>query len=102
MKHLTRGLAGIIAATMAIGTAPAYAHTRTHDSIRYASIKGCAHKKVGQVPCSPWRLFTHDGKTLLLEDAQVTATDARGRPAQGTLGPLSVSGDGRYVAYFRA
>src|SRR5262245_31389044 len=104
MNLLTRGLAGIAVSAFLFNAAPAQAdpHSHMHDSIRYASIKGCPKKDKSLKPCSPWRLFTHEGMVIKLKDAQVTATNEHGKPVNGALGPITVSGDGQYVAYFRA
>lgn len=71
------------------------------DAIRYASVKGCATKDGGTVPCGDWRLVTHQGKVVPLKDAQVRSLDKKGRPSAELTAPLSVSGDGTRVAYFR-
>ncbi|MER6949384.1 hypothetical protein ABT294_35775 [Nonomuraea sp. NPDC000554] len=94
-------------ASMAGGAAPAAGQTgvaaephHAHDSIRYASIKGCSTKDGALKPCGKWRLVLHDGMKRLLPDAQTVALDAKGRPADYNAAPIAVSGNGRRVAYF--
>ncbi|WP_066373142.1 hypothetical protein [Herbidospora mongoliensis] len=70
------------------------------DVIRYASAKGCVVKG-NTVPCGDWRLVTHHGKVVLLKDAQVRALEKKGKPSSEITAPLTVSGDGTKVAYFR-
>jgi hypothetical protein len=78
------------------GTAWAAPH---HESIRYASVKGCKLKGGGEVPCGHWRLVLHSGEQRVLRDAQVVARRANGESAVYPAAPISVSGDGRKVAY---
>ncbi|WP_232326751.1 hypothetical protein [Microbispora sp. ATCC PTA-5024] len=118
MRHFTRpvareltglALALTLAPTASAAlTAPAYAgtgehaaHMGAHHMIRYVSVKGCADKSYGQVPCGHWRLDLIDGTHVSLDDALVHSRDAKGRTEAGTTAPVTVSGDGESVAYFR-
>ncbi|MEU0571736.1 hypothetical protein ABZ297_40945 [Nonomuraea sp. NPDC005983] len=98
------GRAGFVAAPAArqtgVSAAAATEAHHGHDSIRYASIKGCSTKDGAPKPCGKWRLVMHDGMTRLLPDAQTTALDAKGKPAVYNAAPIAVSGNGRSVAYF--
>lgn len=82
-------------------TTPAQAEPH-HDTIRYASIKGCERGDDGQLPCGPWRLVTRSGKQRVLHDAQTVALEANGKPYKYSPAPVAVSGDGTTVAYFSA
>ncbi len=90
--------AAMLAAPM---TAPAAAQAEPHqhESIRYASVKGCTIKGGGEVPCGHWRLVLHSGERRVLRDAQVVARLANGKSAVYPPAPISVSGDGQKVAY---
>ena len=72
--------AALLAAPM---TAPAAAQAEPHqhESIRYASVKGCTIKGGGEVPCGHWRLVLHSGERRVLPDAQVVARLANGKSA---------------------
>ncbi|MFF3667922.1 hypothetical protein [Microtetraspora malaysiensis] len=104
---LAIGAIGALGTTGAIGTAasPAAASARTavhaHDSIRNVSVKGCRDKKYGQVPCGPWRLAMHSGKTVTFTDALVWPRDAKGKTYTYLAAPIAVSGDGHSLVYFR-
>ncbi|WP_336215218.1 hypothetical protein [Nonomuraea sp. LPB2021202275-12-8] len=90
-------LAMVIAALLVAPAAQAEPH---HDSVRYASVKGCENKDGAHVPCGHWRLVMHSGEQRLLRDAQVVARQANGKSAVFLPAPVSVSGDGQKVAYF--
>ncbi|WP_067135947.1 hypothetical protein [Microtetraspora malaysiensis] len=104
---LAIGAIGALGTTGAIGAAasPAAASARpaahAHDSIRNVSVKGCRDKTYGQVPCGPWRLAMHSGKTVTFTDALVWPRDAKGKTYTDTAAPIAVSGDGHSLAYFR-
>jgi hypothetical protein len=102
-------LATCAAVLLTLVTAPAVAHAGPrhghdgmagHDSIRYASIKGCRGKDGQSEPCGGWRLVMHSGKQTTLPDAQTVALDAKGRSTRYQPAPVAVSGNGRRVAYF--
>ncbi|WP_067179867.1 hypothetical protein [Microtetraspora niveoalba] len=70
--------------------------------IRYAWVKSCPQKKRDyDVPCGPWKLVMRDGSTRTLGDARVHPRTSDGKVDKELTAPLSVSGDGRHVAYFR-
>ncbi|TMR96144.1 hypothetical protein [Nonomuraea basaltis] len=98
LATLTAALVALVAAPVAPAVAHADEH-RGHDSIRYASIKGCRTGD-GQKPCGDWRLIMHSGKAHVLRDAQVVALDAKGKSTGSSPAPIAVSGNGRRVAYF--
>jgi hypothetical protein len=100
-RLVTRELTGLALAVLALGAAATPAQAHAHQSIRYVSVKACNDKDGGQVPCGPWRLALHDGKQALLKDAQVWPRDRRGKVLKGLVAPISVSGDGESVTYFR-
>ncbi len=113
MKRLTRltrpatrepaglAVAALAIAGLALGAAATPAQAHTHDSIRYASVKSCADKENGSVPCGPWRLDLHSGERMTLKDARVAPRDRRGKVSKLLLAPIAVSGDGQAVAYYR-
>lgn len=98
MLH-TRGLAvlAVAAAASTLMITPAAAGTNT---VRYAWVDGCA-KKDYTVPCGPWTLTMRSGKDLVLKDAVVFPESAGGKVDKEANAPLAVSGNGRYVNYFR-
>jgi hypothetical protein len=106
MRHpalpVVSGLAGLALSTLTIFTtaAPATAQT-THHSIRYASVDACRIKDGTEVPCHTWRLDLLDGRRVALKDAMLWPIDAKGKVDKSTSAPLTVSGDGESVAYFR-
>ncbi|MFB9203337.1 hypothetical protein ACFFV7_19230 [Nonomuraea spiralis] len=93
---LTAALLTLTAVPAAAQAAPHHGH----DSIRYASVKGCPDKDGALRPCGQWRLVMHDGGRRTLPDAQVVALDAKGRSSLTSPAPIAVSGDGQRVAYF--
>ncbi|MFI6175322.1 hypothetical protein ACIA8R_07260 [Nonomuraea sp. NPDC051191] len=93
----------LAAALLTLAAVPAAAQAAPHhghDSIRYASVKGCPGKDGASRPCGQWRLVMHDGGRMTLPDAQVVALDARRRSVVDSPAPIAVSGDGQRVAYF--
>ncbi|MEV8637353.1 hypothetical protein AB0395_37510 [Streptosporangium sp. NPDC051023] len=103
----TRGLAALALATVAATTmtmtvSPAEAKTgaASDDSVRYAWIKGCP-KKDYTVPCGKWTLTLRSGKTVKLADARVNPRQANGKVDKDASTTFAVSGDGRFVNYFR-
>ncbi|GLW98734.1 hypothetical protein [Microtetraspora sp. NBRC 16547] len=102
-RAITALAAGTLGALATLGAAavPAQAHTRAHDMIRHVSVKGCDDRVYERVPCGPWRLGMHSGKTATLPDALVWPLDAKGKTVKYMAAPIAVSGDGRSVAYFR-
>ncbi|TQS27809.1 hypothetical protein [Microbispora sp. KK1-11] len=69
-------------------------------TVRYAWLKSCK-KKDGYLPCGSWRLALGNGRDSALTDAQVFPRTAKGKIDKQSYTPLSVSGDGRQVSYFR-
>jgi hypothetical protein len=79
---------------------PALAHPAhgDADAVRYAWVRGCG---VQAKPCGDWILFRRDGSRTRLRDARVKPLSDKGKTLNDDLAPLSVSDDGRRVAYFR-
>jgi len=96
------GLAGLALSTLTISAtaAPATAETARH-SIRYASVDSCRVKDGTEMPCHTWRLDLLDGRRVALKDAMLWPTNAKGKVDKSSSAPLTVSGDGESVAYFR-
>ncbi|MGI5155255.1 hypothetical protein [Microbispora sp. CA-102843] len=109
LRPITLGLIGLALSTLTISAAavPATARTApptqhsTHHSIRYASVDACTVKGIGDIPCHTWRLDLLDGRRVALKDAMVWPLNTKGKPVKEMQAPLSVSGDGESVAYFR-
>lgn len=128
LKPITRGLIGLALSTLTISAAagPAAAHTASgattarettpqettaqettarettgHHSIRYASVDSCSGKDGAATPCHTWRLDLLDGTRVALKDAMLWPFGVKGKPVKEMQAPLSVSGDGESVAYFR-
>ncbi|MEU6426427.1 hypothetical protein ABZ860_11035 [Microbispora sp. NPDC046973] len=108
-KPITSGLIGLALSALTISAAAVPAEARTappmrhsaHHSIRYASLDACPDKNVGSIPCHTWRLDLLDGGRVPLKDAMVWPLNDKGKPNKQMQAPLSVSGDGESVAYFR-
>ena len=100
-KSVTAAAGLTAAAALILPTLPASASPQAHtDSIRYVSVKSCEiHGST--LPCGPWRLEMHSGKEHELTDARTQPLDASGKPVKDLTAPISVSGNGRDVAYFR-
>ncbi|MEN3539111.1 hypothetical protein AAH991_28635 [Microbispora sp. ZYX-F-249] len=106
---ITRALIGLALSTLTISAAAVPAMARTtppmrhsaHHSIRYASVDACPDKNLGSIPCHTWRLDLLDGGRVPLKDAMVWPLNTKGKPNKERQAPLSVSGDGESVAYFR-
>ncbi|WP_182881482.1 hypothetical protein [Microbispora sp. H10949] len=119
MRHptrpITRGLTGLALTMLALpalaipAAAPATAaaaqarasHGTIHHTIRYASVDSCPGKDGTATPCHTWRLDLLDGRRVALKDAMLWPLTAKGRPDRTNSAPLTVSGDGESVAYFR-
>ncbi|OPG11376.1 hypothetical protein [Microbispora sp. GKU 823] len=105
MRHptlpITLGLIGLALSTLTISAAATPAAAAAHHSIRYASVDACTAKDGATTPCHTWRLDLLDGKRVTLKDAMVWPLTAKGKPNKEMQAPLSVSGDGESVAYFR-
>nr|WP_226872290.1 hypothetical protein [Microbispora sitophila] len=105
MRHpilpITLGLTGLALSTLTISAAAAPAMATAHHSIRYASVDACTAKDGATTPCHTWRLDLLDGTRVALKDAMVWPLNAKGKPNKEMQAPLSVSGDGESVAYFR-
>ncbi|WP_182885825.1 hypothetical protein [Microbispora sp. H10885] len=117
MQHptRTRGLTGLALTVLTIpalaipAAAPATAaaaqarasHGTIHHTIRYASVDSCPRKDGTATPCHTWRLDLLDGRRVALKDAMLWPLTAKGRPDRTNSAPLTVSGDGESVAYFR-
>ncbi|MEU6424878.1 hypothetical protein ABZ860_03195 [Microbispora sp. NPDC046973] len=89
------GAASTKASTPASATASSSAST-----VRYAWLKSCS-KKDDAFPCGLWHLALGNGRDSVLKDAQVFPRTAKGKIDKGSYAPLSVSGDGRRVSYWR-
>ncbi|WP_327047380.1 hypothetical protein OG320_05655 [Microbispora sp. NBC_01189] len=76
-------------------------HHTGHHMIRYASVDSCPRKDGTTTPCHTWRLDLLDGRRVALKDAMLWPLTAKGRPDRTNSAPLTVSGDGESVAYFR-
>ncbi|GIH69029.1 hypothetical protein [Sphaerimonospora thailandensis] len=88
--------------TLASSTASA-ARTATASAdkrIRYVWVKQCG-KGDATVPCGPWTVTLTNGKDVRLTDALVFSLTAKGKVDKGAMAPLTVSGDGNRIAYFR-
>ncbi|GAA3443714.1 hypothetical protein [Planomonospora venezuelensis] len=103
----SRGLAALAlaaAAASAVIATPAQAYTgaasATPDSVRYAWVGSCPEKDY-TVPCGAWTLTMRSGKTVKLADAQVHPRNAKGKADKEAATPFAVSGDGRFVNYFK-
>ncbi|WP_049573812.1 hypothetical protein [Nonomuraea sp. SBT364] len=93
-RELTATVTAVLTAALLLAAPPAAAGPHhAHDAVRYASVKRC-----GDDPCGPWRLITRDGGLRVLRDARTVALTPGGRRSDA-LAPISVSGDGRKVAY---
>ncbi|GGO17377.1 hypothetical protein GCM10010116_35110 [Microbispora rosea subsp. aerata] len=93
--------------TLAGGAAQAQARTGAASAtasaaspVRYAWLKSC-HKKDDYHPCGSWHLLLRNGRDVVLKDAQVFPRTAKGKIDKHADAPLSISGDGRHVSYFR-
>ncbi|MBE3012316.1 hypothetical protein IL992_24440 [Microbispora sp. NEAU-D428] len=92
-------LAGAAQAQARTGAATATASSSA-STVRYAWLNSCK-KKDGYLPCGSWRLTLRNGRDSVLTDAQVFPRTAKGKIDKQSYTPLSVSGDGRQVSYFR-
>ncbi|GAA3110630.1 hypothetical protein [Streptosporangium carneum] len=95
-------LAAAAAATMTMTVTPAEAKTgaASADSVRYAWLDSCP-KKDYTIPCGKWTLTLRSGKTVKLADARVNPRQANGKIDKEAGTPFAVSGDGRFVNYFK-
>ncbi|KAA9376922.1 hypothetical protein F5972_20900 [Microbispora cellulosiformans] len=109
-RPITRGLTGLALTTLTMLTVlavpaltvPAAAHARaSHHMIRYASVDSCPRRDGTTTPCHTWRLDLLDGRRVALKDAMLWPLTAKGRPDRTNSAPLTVSGDGESVSYFR-
>ncbi|GIH51435.1 hypothetical protein SAMN05421833_13263 [Microbispora rosea] len=98
---ITSGLVGLALSTFTISAASAPAAATAHHSIRYASVDACTAKDGTERPCHTWRVDLLDGRRVALEDAMLWPLNAKGKVDKSTSAPLTVSGDGDSVAYFR-
>lgn len=106
MRHsklpIASGLVGLALSTLTISATAAPATARTaHHSIRYASVDACRAKDGTERPCHTWRLDLLDGRRVTLKDAMLWPLNAKGKVDKSTSAPVTVSGDGESVAYFR-
>ncbi|GIH62526.1 hypothetical protein [Microbispora siamensis] len=92
-------LAGAAQAQARTGAASATASSSA-STVRYAWLKGCS-KKDDYFPCGSWHLALGNGRDSVFKDAQVFPRTAKGKIDKGSFAPLSVSGDGRQVSYWR-
>ncbi|MBO4272246.1 hypothetical protein [Microbispora triticiradicis] len=106
-RPITRGLTGLALTVLTIpalaipAAAPAAAAKAPHHTIRYASVDSCPREDGTATPCHTWRLDLLDGRRVALKDAMLWPLTAKGRPDRTNSAPLTVSGDGESVAYFR-
>ncbi|MEV4299693.1 hypothetical protein [Microbispora rosea] len=98
---ITSGLVGLALSTLTISAAAVPAAATPHHSIRYASVDACTAKDGTERPCHTWRLDLLDGRRVALKDAMLWPLNAKGKVDKSTSAPLTVSGDGESVAYFR-
>ncbi|MBB2746330.1 UNVERIFIED_ORG: hypothetical protein FHR35_006198 [Microbispora rosea subsp. rosea] len=109
LRPISMGLIGLALSTLTISAAAAPATARTappmrhsaHHSIRYASVDACTAKDGTDRPCHTWRLDLLDGRRVALKDAMLWPLNAKGKVDKSLSAPLTVSGDGESVAYFR-
>ncbi|MFC0864123.1 hypothetical protein ACFHYQ_17655 [Sphaerimonospora cavernae] len=83
-----------------IPSAARTATTSADKRIRYVWVKECG-KGDATVPCGPWTVTLANGKDVRLTDALVFSLTAKGKVDTGVMAPVTVSGDGNRVAYFR-
>ncbi|MBG0827469.1 hypothetical protein HS041_06790 [Planomonospora sp. ID67723] len=93
-------LAAAAASTVIVAPAQAYTGAASADAVRYAWIGSCP-KKDYTVPCGDWTLTMRSGKTIKLTDAQVHPKNAEGKVDKESTALFAVSGDGRFVNYFK-
>lgn len=91
-------LAGAAQAEARTGAASATASSAS--PVRYAWLKSC-HKKDNYFPCGSWHLLLRNGRDSVLKGVQVNPRTAKGKIDKQSSTPLTVSGDGRHVSYFR-
>jgi len=99
MPPVSRGLAvlAVAAAASSLMITPAHA---ADPSVRYAWVDSCP-KKDYTVPCGPWTLAMRGAKGIVMKDAVVFPKAANGKVNKEASAPLTVSGNGRFVNYFR-
>jgi hypothetical protein len=85
------------AATSAKSTTSSAISTKT---VRYAWLNSC-RKGEFSWPCGSWKLTLRSGKTVTLKDAAINPRGADGKVDKGSNAPLTISGDGSRVVYFR-
>ncbi|GAA1013494.1 hypothetical protein Aple_087430 [Acrocarpospora pleiomorpha] len=88
-----------VAAASVVVAYPAQAQD-TDATARYAVLKSCP-KKDYRVPCGPWTITRRDGKQFVLADAQVFQVWVNGKNSTEVSLPITLSGDGQRVVYFR-
>ncbi|MFE3453723.1 TolB family protein [Nonomuraea sp. NPDC059194] len=96
-----RGFALLAVATAASALMVTPAQAAGKNEVRYGWVGSCA-KKDYTIPCGPWHLALGGGKDVVLKDAVVYPTAAGGKIDKESSAPISISGDGRFVGYFRA
>lgn len=97
---MLRALAAVAAASTMTMLIPAQATAQGTKEIRYAWLSGCP-KKDYTVPCGSWTLSLRDGSNITLKDAIVHPTDATGTVDKESSTPIAISGNGRFISYFR-
>ncbi|WP_143020147.1 hypothetical protein [Sinosporangium album] len=99
----------VVAAGMALGV-PAEAGAfsmpealftaNADDTVRFTWADAC-EKNTFTAPCGPWKMTLRSGKVVKLADVRVIAKDAKGTSVKYWPAPTAVSGDGRFIHYFR-
>ncbi len=97
---LALAAAAVTATTTIVTPAEAKTGAASDDSVRYAWIKSCP-KKDYTIPCGKWMLTLRSGKTVKLADARVNPRQANGKVDKDSSTVFAVSGDGRFVNYFK-
>lgn len=100
MLH-ARGLTALAIAAAATATMITPAAAESGKEARYAWVDACTIKKDYTVPCGPWTLSLRGGGSLALKDAVVNPRLANGKVEKEASAPVSISGNGRFVGYFR-
>lgn len=85
-------IASLLAAALMISPVPG--------DVRYGWVDACP-KKDYSIPCGPWTLTLGSGKTVQLKDAAVHPVLPNGKTDTESSAPIAISGNGRFVGYFR-
>jgi hypothetical protein len=94
-------LAILAVAAASVVVVPGVAQAQDTDAAaRYAVLKSCP-KEDYRVPCGPWTITRRDGKRFVLADAQVFQVELNGKTSKEVSLPITLSGDGERIVYFR-